>query len=285
MDRGIAMTPIAAGRNLPGLPGHIGRSVAYRLSMALARTGRPIVRGRLRSGSRIYLDIRDPAQREIFWTGQTEPGTAMLLRRLITSGCSVVDVGANVGFYSLTCADVGAARVLAFEPNPRTARLLRRSTEGTAVEVVGAACGQAAGVVTLYFSPNPAKAAFSTIKAEARHRDDSAAWGNVEVPLVTVDDECSVRDLRPDVVKIDAEGAEYDVLLGMTRLLEHRVPRHVVMELGVGWERPDPRAWLALLHEAGYEPATVQDHGSLVPLGSLEDQTVQNVCFTRARDY
>ena len=95
----------------------------------------------------LLLDVRDPAQREILWTGRTEPGVAKLLGTLTAPGAVVLDVGANAGFYSLLAADLGAGRVLAFEPNPRTAVLLRRSTAGTIVEVIQAACGATTGSV------------------------------------------------------------------------------------------------------------------------------------------
>jgi FkbM family methyltransferase len=278
-----AVQAIRRGRSAPGLIGRIAASASFRASRLLADHGRPIVHGQLASGSAILLDVRDSAHREILWTGQTEPGVAKLLRGLIRPGATVADVGANAGFYSLLAADLGAGRVLAFEPNPRTAALLKRSAESTIVEVVQAACGAAPGTAELYFSPDPGKQAFATIKAQAQWSDDWSAWGSTPVQLVTVDEECAAHGLAPGLVKIDAEGAELDVLEGMQRLLEARVPRHIVCEVAAGWERPDPAPWIALLRDAGYEPSLIYDDGSLGSFAGPVERTVQNVCFARVR--
>jgi FkbM family methyltransferase len=276
-----AVQVIRRGRQSSRPVARVAESASFHASRVLARHGRPFVRGRLVTGSHILLDVRDPAHREILWTGRTEPGLAKLLESLIAPGAAVVDVGANAGFYSLLAADLGARRVLAFEPNPRTASLLGRSATGTVVEVVQAACGSERGSVDLFFSPDPGKQAFATIKAEAQWSDDWAAWESTTVPLTTVDDECARRGLVPDLLKLDAEGAELEVLQGMTRLLEGGSPRHIVCEVAAGWERPDPTPWLALLRDAGYEAREIADDGTLIPFERPEDQSVQNVYFRR----
>jgi FkbM family methyltransferase len=258
----------------------LGKSVTFRASRLLANHGRPIVQGRIETGSPIWLDVRDPAHREILWSGCIERGVSLVARRAIEPGWAVIDVGANAGFYSLLAADRGAT-VIAYEPNPRTAALLARSAAHTRVEVVRAACGSTAGATTLYFSPDPGKAGFATVRPEMRWQDDVGAWRGVSVRTVVLDEECEQRELRPQLVKIDAEGAELDVIRGMERLLAARVPEMLLCEVAYGWERPDPSPWIQLLRQSGYEPSAIDERGNLGPLGELREGTIQNVLFRR----
>ena len=58
-----------------------------------------------------------------------EIGATISLAGLVNPGCTFVDVGANVGLFSVPIASIGDAigfSVLAFEPNPETARRLRQ---------------------------------------------------------------------------------------------------------------------------------------------------------------
>lgn len=283
-DMRLVLRMLRRGRRLPGPPGGAMNAAAFRLCRALARAGRPIVWGQLRTGSPIALDVRDPAHREILWTGETELGSARLLEGLARPGWTVVDVGANAGFYTLLAWDLGDHRgkVLAFEPNPRVGAMLCRSAKVAAaagIEVVSAACAQTAGQTALHFSADPGQAAFATIRPEVRWNED---WKAIVVDVLTVDGACEARGLLPDLVKIDAEGAEEQVIAGMSRLLADRVPAHILCEVAVGWERPDPSSWIETLRDAGYTPYVVGDEGSLSPLATLEHETIQNVCFTRA---
>jgi FkbM family methyltransferase len=232
------------------------------------------------------LDVRDPAHREILWTGQTELGSSALLARLATTGWTVVDVGANAGFYTLLAWDLGGrrGRVLAFEPNPRVVAMLRRSVEAavaTGVDVVDAACGDTTGQTALHLSADPGQAAFATVRPEMRWDDD---WDALTVAVRTVDEECAIRGLVPDLVKIDAEGAEGSVIEGMSQLLADRVPRYIICEAAVGWHRPDVTAWIQTLRDAGYDACVIGDDGGLNPLERLATETVQNMCFQRRPD-
>ena len=88
----------------------------------------PIVRT-LPNGLRMKLDLRDEVQRQIYFFGAYEPNELSLCLRLLRPGSTVVDAGANVGFYSLMVgAQVGrTGRVLAFEPIPETYAQLRQN--------------------------------------------------------------------------------------------------------------------------------------------------------------
>ncbi len=73
----------------------------------------------LRYGFRLKLDLSEPAQRKIYYFGDyDERHEISLLRRILLPGDIFWDVGANIGFYTLTASPlVGPqGRVVAFEP-------------------------------------------------------------------------------------------------------------------------------------------------------------------------
>lgn len=132
-----------------------------------------------------------------------------LWRHLVRPGDTVVDVGANLGTYSLPAAAVGAS-VLAVEASPMHAVLIElaaRSNGFGQVEVLNAVAGCEAGT-----------ARFNVL----------GPWGHVaaateptaiEVPAIALDEAVATRGVRVDLIKIDVEGSELDALAGMKQLL------------------------------------------------------------------
>jgi FkbM family methyltransferase len=156
----------------------------------------------------------------IAYTGIHELHLSRRLVRLARRGGTLLDVGANLGYFALLWVAARAGnRCIAVEPAPRNVELLRRNVERNgfqaSVQVVAAAAAREAG--TMAFDPGPA---------------DQTGWGGLVVgpgkgpsvvQTVRLDD---VAGHLPsvDLLKVDAEGADTWVLLGADRLLrEHRV--------------------------------------------------------------
>ncbi len=145
-----------------------------------------------------------------------EPSLLASLGTRLRPGDVVVDVGANIGNHTIYFAGVCGCRVVAFEPNPDAARLLRAaiSQNGLAgrVDVREIALGHSAGVGYL---------------------DESAAADNLGAVGVVVGEEGVVRIYTldsqelpgsPRLIKIDAEGMEADILRGANRVLRRSRP-------------------------------------------------------------
>lgn len=159
-----------------------------------------------------------------------------------TDGWTVVDVGANVGFYTLRQVALGA-RVVALEPNPDARGRLRATIErngiGDRVRILPFAAGRAersaelaVGAATVTGTIGPPTSARERFVVEVRTLD--SLLGGQE---------------RVDLLKIDTEGAEVDVLSGAVATL--RRTARVVLE----WHTPELRAAArALLADGGFEP-------------------------------
>lgn len=156
-----------------------------------------------------------------------------LLADALGTGDVFVDVGANTGLFVLPIAElVGSeGRVLAFEPAPDAARLLRSAARARGVspqiELYEMALGDEAGSLELRADPaapedTTKRSLFVDGPAVAdvpvRALDELVRYGEVELPEGI------------DAVKIDVEGAELRVLAGMRDTLDRHRPRMIVVE-------------------------------------------------------
>lgn len=152
------------------------------------------------------------------WLGSYELDKQMLFAKHCKPGMVVLDIGANVGFYSLLAAHLvgSTGKVEAFEPVPRNLRYLREhvrinTLENTRVHAV--AVGEAPGEITFDDTTGSA-----TGKISAR--------GRLKVPLVSVDALLGQGTIKtPDLMKIDVEGAEAMVLRGAARTIAEAAAR------------------------------------------------------------
>jgi FkbM family methyltransferase len=139
---------------------------------------------------------------------------ACLVREL-KPGDVFYDVGANAGFFSLLATKcVGErGRVFAFEPLPENIETLHEQFRLNACrngEVVAMAVSNRSGPTTLERGPDRSTA----------HLAETSAAGVCGCPVQTVTlDEFIQTHARPDVIKIDVEGAEIMLLQGAMRLL------------------------------------------------------------------
>jgi FkbM family methyltransferase len=171
-------------------------------------------------GMRLRLDLRESLQRD-FLFGLYDQRELALMRRFLSRGGDMVDVGAHVGMYAVAAALAlrGRGRVLAFEPNPDARRQLEANLALNGcdnAEVLAAAVAARAGEALLHV-PATRDPSFSSLGGGRFDEGDP-----VSVPTTTVDDEVMSRGLTPAFVKVDVEGTELDVLAGAERTLAQR---------------------------------------------------------------
>jgi FkbM family methyltransferase len=179
---------------------------------------------------RVRLNLRRHAS---YWRHRLsgyEPHVARALVEQVKPEWFVVEVGAHIGFFTLLLAS-RARRVLAFEPDERNRRDLAENlalNSMSNVEVVPAACSSTTGEAEFVTDPGSGSAG-----GLARGHHGEHAGPIRRVPVTRLDEFLRDRGLSaPDLVKVDAEGAEDDVLAGMGTLLDG--PTRVLVEVNEG---------------------------------------------------
>ena len=139
-----------------------------------------------------------------------------LLCSVVTPGDCVLDVGANIGIHSLFLSRaVGPeGRVIAVEPDPDNLALLRANLEANHcdnVKVVPCAFGADSGCARLFRNPNSgANSAFFDVSNSGRY---------ISVPVRRGVEVLEELGVRPNIAKMDVEGAEPLVLSGLGSFL------------------------------------------------------------------
>jgi FkbM family methyltransferase len=185
-----------------------------------------------------------------------EPETDELFRRLIEPGMAVVDVGANIGYFTLLSAKlVGAQGVVhSFEPTPEVCALLLRNVHVNGfqnVQVQETALADYVGEARFFCHPN-------------RHDQNSLRQLTdvtsrvIDVKINTLDALFADSSRKLAFIKIDVEGAEFSVLKGARRLLASHRPL-VLFEISSHQEKYGVSGGdlVAFLKDLGYACYTV----------------------------
>jgi FkbM family methyltransferase len=194
-----------------------------------------------------------------FW----EMWLTQYLAGCIKPGMTVVDVGANFGYYTLLMADaVGeTGHVIAVEPNPDAVALLTQSVwlngHSDRALIVPSALASAVGQRLLYLPDGEPKNACLVDRA------DLPGGRTVEISTVTLD-EIALAGPKVDLVKIDAEGGEQEIVAGMSGLIARDRPL-IVLEYNAA-RYAEPRVFLDRLLAAYGTAQELKFTGEVVPI-------------------
>lgn len=173
----------------------------------------------LPGGGRIFLHHRADIGLVVLMSGNFECAETTCARELAREGTVAIDVGANVGMFTIPLAlAVGdSGRVLAIEPWPENVAMLNYNLRLNAlrnVVVRDIAASAECGEVLLHLGSDPA---FHSTTTVVKGRE---AGENLRVPSQTLDAIWEDSG-TPEVsfLKIDTEGGEFEILEGATRLL------------------------------------------------------------------
>ncbi|HTZ55511.1 MAG TPA: FkbM family methyltransferase [Candidatus Acidoferrum sp.] len=235
-----------------------------------------------KSGFKMFVDSRDVSiAPHLILEGVYEEHTDAVLRRIVKPGMHVVEIGANVGLFTLLMARcVGAGgSVYAFECDPTLARIARDNLELNGLGQIGTIDERAV-------SKDDGRHEF---RAALRHRGGGTLVHNLQqipqlteteretivVQAVTLDRFAAAYDRKIDFLKIDAEGAEADIIRGGQSIFGNAdYPITVMMEFAPAFMRKagtDPAVQLQELVAAGFRFSRVDDRRRrLVPTDGAE---------------
>jgi FkbM family methyltransferase len=216
------------------------------------------------------------------------------IQREIKPGDTVVDVGANIGIFTVLAGYQvwESGRVIAYEANPHNVEVLRDNVSlnwlSDRIQIVPKAAGREPGRLP-FLAPRRFGGSGSLQPVEhllvTEDRRDTVDRLEVDVEALDI----QLENLnRIDLIKIDVEGGEEQVFAGMERLLGSGAVRRVSFELARDWLGADWAPFaerLRGLAAGGWAFATIPNSGIPEPASLdalLERERVSQVLLTRA---
>ncbi len=218
-------------------------------------------------GVRIYSALDDASVGKYVRAGNYEREVTAVFHRFLRKDMHVVDVGANIGYFSLLSAKlVGAdGHVTAVEPNPRNVRLLEASCRANGLAnltILQMAAGRETGLLSLNTSHSNG--------TTSDLMDGTEAALDSELVMCFPLDSALASAPAVDFIKVDVEGAEYNALFGCRKIIGRDRPV-IVSEfspnLMPGISAISGEGYIHWLTGIGYSIAIIEPDGSLSPAG------------------
>jgi FkbM family methyltransferase len=158
--------------------------------------------------------VKFPARWSRYYESNYEADNYNFLREQAKPGMHIIDIGAHLGLFSAVSSQLtgSTGKIICFEPTPGTYAVLEQTLKlnhcSNVVPVRGAISNKE-GSAIFYVSETAGCNSNSLVK----NKPEKEAEGN-EVKLFTIDGVVQEYSLKPGLIKIDAEGAELDVLQG-----------------------------------------------------------------------
>jgi len=173
-----------------------------------------------------------------------------LIRKTVKKGMTVLDIGANIGFYSMLLSRLvgSTGKVIAYEPEERNISILKKITRKRSnIFVHPTACGEKTKILKLYLSKN------MNIDHQTYDSGEQRTVRNVR--CVAVDEDLE-KEQNVGFMKIDVQGYDYYALLGMKKTIQRSRELTLVGEF---WPYALKKAgveqveYLRLLEELGFK--------------------------------
>ncbi|MFC8829364.1 FkbM family methyltransferase [Streptomyces sp. NPDC057137] len=206
-------------------PGSLGKaSLATRYLNPQLREGprQRVVRSRF--GARFAVDTQDLIQRYLYMFGVWEPHMTRWLQGRLGPGDTFIDVGANIGYYSVLAAQLvgNGGRVVAIEASPAFHQKLQqevRLNNWGNVRAVNGAVSDERKMLTFVLASSANMGANSIVPYEGPAESSFEIEALPLPEILTPDEVASAR-----IIKIDVEGAEGPVVRGLAPMLDKLRP-------------------------------------------------------------
>jgi FkbM family methyltransferase len=226
----------------------------------------------------MLLTPSEHIQQQLFWYGYYEKPVALLLQNLINPNSIILDIGANIGYFTLIAAQrAKIGRVYAFEPVKELFQKLQRNiveNNFQNTELINSAVGESQKDSIIYISSTD-NAGMSSLKPPENFSGITQA-----IKIINIDQWIVQSGIKQvDIIKLDVEGGELFALHGMTEILMNFKPV-LIVEIN-----PDTLAYFNLLpmdvmhylNNLDYLPFTITKNGFLQKTPEIASQ--ENIAF------
>ena len=200
--------------------------------------------------------------------GLYEAETTRVLRESVKPGMTVLDVGANIGYFSLMAARFTGenGRVWAFEPVPTMLEILNLNVRNNALQniitVIPQAVSNVPGTTAMYV--NAMASGWSSLYGEASATlppEIRAQQERIEIGCITLDDWAAQHKWPTvDLIKMDIEGAEKQALEGMIQLSRKNARLKLIIEFNIRTLQAaaiTPEELFVAIHACGFDNISI----------------------------
>ena len=214
-------------------------------------------------GHKMYVDTRDLSLApHLLMDGYWEPWITKLFLTLVKPGMNIVEVGSNIGYYSLLGASIIGKNgfIHCFEANPHLCELLRRNLDINGFIPVSKSINKAVsdrqGKTKFRIQTDYLGGSFMCFSYA--HQQPGKNVEIIEIESTSLDKELG-QDYRVDLLKIDAEGAEPVIIPGAYNLLKNNQDIKIIVEFHMDHFTPeygedrDPDLYLQSFRDLGFK--------------------------------
>lgn len=188
------------------------------------------------TGLRVFVDTNDPhIAIHLIENGEWEPHVQKCMSRFLKTGGVFIDIGANIGLHSLFAKQLigHEGRLYCFEASGKTFKILSENIEIGGLHknntwLYHKAVSSKNGTVKFHnFEHHAGMSSIQIDDIDKFNNDRSVAE---IVDMITLDSIKELQTIKIDVVKIDVENFEYDVLLGMQKIIQLNSDLKIILE-------------------------------------------------------
>lgn len=230
-----------------------------------------------------YMQVNpsEHIQQQLFWYGHYEKELGDLIKKVVKPGDVFVDIGANIGYFSLLSANYQpTAKIISIEPAKTVYEKLKENISVNNFKniiAINSAVGEISEEKELFISGSDNLGMSSFMQPE------NYSGKKEKVPVIKLDDWFKTCELtKIDLVKLDVEGSELAALKGMKDILENYQPL-IIVEINPGTLSLfglEPTDIFTFLYQLNYKGFLISESNQLLNINYNNiDQTV-NVLFS-----
>jgi len=174
-----------------------------------------------------------------------------LIAKYLTSGMNVLDIGANIGYYTQYFSEIvgNSGLVYAFEPDTKNFKYLEATIKNNKnVIPINKAVGEASKKVKLYTSKE--------LNVDHQTYDSGENRETIEIEMLAIDDLLADKNHSIDFIKLDIQGYDYYAVKGMEKMIRHSEKIGIFGEFSpysLNKAGVNPNDYILLLKELGFE--------------------------------
>lgn len=180
-----------------------------------------------KNGHKLFLDNYDSLHLSVYNNWKRENLEEVTMKKIIKKGDIVLDLGANIGYYTLIFAELvgDKGKVYAFEPDPTNFSLLEKNIIANNLKnviLIKKAVSNKFEKVKFYLNKEHSA-------SNSLYKDKSSNF--IEVETIKLDDYFKDFNKKISFIKIDVEGAEGFVIMGAKNLLKRNPNINMITEI------------------------------------------------------